>query len=126
MSITNICSVTRLSELDQERALSSQIYAMISSMIVETLVVGPFATNCYIVASELTRRGIIIDPGAQAKNILQAVGQSGVSISMIVLTHAHIDHFGALKAVRESTTGLNLPPSTPRVRKRHLRDQFKL
>jgi glyoxylase-like metal-dependent hydrolase (beta-lactamase superfamily II) len=76
---------------------------MLSSMIVETLVVGPFATNCYIVASELTKRGMIIDPGAQAKNILQAVGQSGVSISVIVLTHAHIDHFGALKAVREST-----------------------
>jgi len=32
-------------------------------MILEPLVVGPYATNCYIVGSESTERGMIIDPG---------------------------------------------------------------
>lgn len=72
-------------------------------MIIETLVVGHFATNCYIVASEATKRGMIIDPGGGAKDILEAVERLGVSVSLIVLTHRHVDHFIALKAVKERT-----------------------
>jgi len=72
-------------------------------MIVETLVVGHFETNCYIVASELSGRGLLIDPGAQAKDILGAVEQMNVSLSLIVLTHAHVDHFAALKEIKQSS-----------------------
>ena len=42
-------------------------------MILETLVVGPFGVNCYIVGSESTREGMIIDPGAEAEQILKSV-----------------------------------------------------
>jgi len=72
-------------------------------MIIETVIVGRYATNCYIVASETTRRGIIIDPGAQAGAILDAVEQSGISISLITLTHRHIDHLVALRTVKRKT-----------------------
>jgi len=72
-------------------------------MIIETIVVGRYATNCYIVASETSRRGIIIDPGAQAGAILDAVEQSGISISLITLTHRHIDHLAALRTVKRKT-----------------------
>ncbi len=67
------------------------------------LVVGPFASNCYIVGSETGQRGMIIDPGAEAKLILKTVGDSGLKIELIVVTHAHIDHIGALAAVKEAT-----------------------
>ena len=72
-------------------------------MIVKTLVVGPYATNCYVVGSELTKRGMIIDPGAEPKTILKAVDESGLSIVLIVATHTHPDHVGALKAVKDAT-----------------------
>jgi hydroxyacylglutathione hydrolase len=72
-------------------------------MIVKTLVVGSFACNCYIVGSEATRQGMIIDPGAEATAILETVEQTGLSISLIVITHAHMDHVGALRAVQEKT-----------------------
>jgi hydroxyacylglutathione hydrolase len=72
-------------------------------MIVKTLVVGSFACNCYIVGSEATRQGMIIDPGAEATAILKTVEQTGLSISLIVITHAHMDHVGALRAVQEKT-----------------------
>ena len=72
-------------------------------MIVKMLVVGPLASNCYIVGSSSAKQGMIIDPGAEAGTILKAVQQMGLSISLIVITHAHIDHIGDLRAVKEST-----------------------
>lgn len=57
-------------------------------------------SNCYIVGSESTMQGIIIDPGADANAILSAVEQSGLSIKLIVATHGHIDHVGAVDQVR--------------------------
>jgi len=72
-------------------------------MIFEKLVVGLFATNCYIVGSESNKEGMIIDPGAEAKGILKSVDNLGLDIKFIVLTHGHIDHIGALKEVKEAT-----------------------
>ena len=72
-------------------------------MIVKMLVVGPFDTNCYVVGSPSTKQGMIIDPGAEAETILGTVQQMGLSISLIVITHAHMDHVGALRAVQEKT-----------------------
>ncbi|OGO59203.1 MAG: hypothetical protein A2025_01575 [Chloroflexi bacterium RBG_19FT_COMBO_47_15] len=72
-------------------------------MILETLVVGPFASNCYIVGSESSKKGIIIDPGAEAKVILKTVKDLGLTIPLIVVTHTHIDHVGALTQVKDET-----------------------
>jgi hydroxyacylglutathione hydrolase len=72
-------------------------------MIVKMLVVGPLASNCYIVGSSSIKEGMIIDPGAEAGTILRTVQQMGLSISLIVVTHAHIDHIDALSAVKERT-----------------------
>jgi glyoxylase-like metal-dependent hydrolase (beta-lactamase superfamily II) len=72
-------------------------------MILKTLVVGPFASNCYIVGSESSKHGIIIDPGAEAKLILSTVNDLGMTVSLILVTHTHIDHIGALAPVKEGT-----------------------
>ena len=72
-------------------------------MILKKLVVGPFASNCYIVGSESNKEGMIIDPGAEAEVILGNVKDLGLDIKSIVLTHGHIDHIGALKEVKEAT-----------------------
>ena len=73
------------------------------AMIIKTLAVGAFAANCYIVGSSGTKQAMIIDPGAEAKTILKTVQQTGLSISLVVITHAHIDHIGALREVQEKT-----------------------
>ncbi len=72
-------------------------------MILKNLVVGPLASNCYIVGSESNKEGMIIDPGDEAEVILRNVKDLGLEIRSIVLTHGHIDHIGALKEVKEAT-----------------------
>jgi len=72
-------------------------------VIVKKVVVGPFASNCYIVGSESNKEGVIIDPGADAKEILKNVKDLGLDIKLIVLTHGHIDHTGAVKEVKKTT-----------------------
>jgi len=72
-------------------------------LIIRKLVVGPYASNCYIVGSEKTKEGMIIDPGANAHEIINKVRELGLKIKIIVLTHRHPDHVGAASQVKEAT-----------------------
>jgi glyoxylase-like metal-dependent hydrolase (beta-lactamase superfamily II) len=72
-------------------------------VIFKILEVGPFASNCYVVGSEAGKEGMIIDPGDDARRILQQVKGLGLDIKNIVLTHAHIDHIGGLTETAEAT-----------------------
>jgi len=72
-------------------------------MILETLALGDYQANCYIYASEKTKKGFIIDPGDEADVILQRIQELGLAIDYIILTHGHPDHTGALKQVRDAT-----------------------
>ena len=72
-------------------------------MILKELVVGMFGSNCFVVGSESDKKGIIIDPGADAGAIMDAVRDTGLSIDLIVATHNHVDHVGALRQVKEAT-----------------------
>ncbi|CAN5573055.1 MBL fold metallo-hydrolase [soil metagenome] len=65
-------------------------------MILDMLTVGPFQENCYVVGDEGSGVGALIDPGDEAARISMAVEQTGLDISKIILTHAHIDHVGAV------------------------------
>lgn len=72
-------------------------------MIIEKLELEPYGSNCYIVGDESKKEGIIIDPGAGANQILKRVEELGLEIKLILLTHRHPDHIGALVEVKEAT-----------------------
>ena len=59
-------------------------------MVIETLVVGLWQTNCYLVGDEETGKGAIIDPGGDAEVILAATRDW--HIEYVIDTHAHFDH----------------------------------
>ena len=72
-------------------------------MILIRLEVGPLQVNCYILADEKTKEAVVIDPGDDAADILKIVNDKGLKVKYIVNTHAHFDHVGANKAVKEAT-----------------------
>lgn len=63
-------------------------------MILETVVVGAFEVNCYILASSVGSQAIIIDPGSQESKINKILEKHRLHPSFIINTHGHIDHIG--------------------------------
>ncbi|MFZ4664128.1 MAG: MBL fold metallo-hydrolase [Caldilineaceae bacterium] len=72
-------------------------------MIVKGLTVGLLQENCYVLGCEKTLKGVIIDPGDNARGILRVVQQEGLTIERIINTHAHFDHVMAVNAIRTAT-----------------------
>ena len=72
-------------------------------MILKNLIVGMYGTNCYIVGSDQTKEGMIIDPGDEPEEIIKAVNNLKLTIKLIVITHGHPDHTGALEDVMQRT-----------------------
>ncbi|MDE5878253.1 MAG: MBL fold metallo-hydrolase [Muribaculaceae bacterium] len=70
-------------------------------MIRELQVQGVFAENCYFYIDAHTKAGFLIDPGAQAGLIYDAIVRNGWNIEKILLTHGHFDHLGAAEILRE-------------------------
>ena len=73
-------------------------------MVIQTVVVGPVATCCYILCKEDRPDCIVIDPGAEAERIRRAA--DGKKIAAILLTHGHFDHIGAVSALMDEGTAL--------------------
>ena len=74
-----------------------------AKMIYRTLEIMPFGTNCYLVASEQTRDGMVVDPAGNAPRILSNIRELDLKIGLIVATHTHPDHIGAIGHVVEYT-----------------------
>jgi hydroxyacylglutathione hydrolase len=70
-------------------------------MILEMLTVGPFQENCYVIGDEDSGVGAVVDPGYEATRIALAVEQANLDIGQILVTHAHIDHVGAVAALAD-------------------------
>ncbi|MCD7917989.1 MAG: MBL fold metallo-hydrolase [Clostridiales bacterium] len=69
-------------------------------MFIDSITVGPVATNCYLLGDETTKRCALIDPGAQAPDILRMAAEDGYTPAMILLTHGHFDHVDGVREVR--------------------------
>ncbi|MBQ6991625.1 MAG: MBL fold metallo-hydrolase [Clostridia bacterium] len=61
--------------------------------------------NCYIIQDEDTKETMIIDPGADAKEIEDMLNTIEAKLKYIVLTHCHADHISGTQAIKEKFGG---------------------
>ena len=72
-------------------------------MDVRTFTVGPVAENCFIFRADGSDRGLVVDPGDEPERLLRAIGELGLEIEAILLTHTHFDHIGAVAPLARAT-----------------------
>ena len=75
-------------------------------MLIKTITVGAYETNCYIVADEKTLECAVIDPGSDASTILDYLEETHLRCRFVLLTHGHFDHTGAVNDVLADTDAL--------------------
>lgn len=68
-------------------------------MKVKKITVGFIQENCYIVYEEATKNAVVIDPGADGEEIVEAL--EGLNPVAIVATHGHIDHVGQVGYLKQ-------------------------
>ncbi len=67
------------------------------------MTVGVMQENCYLVVDEESQRAVFVDPGAESERLMEELARSDAELDAIWLTHAHIDHVGALAGIRRAS-----------------------
>lgn len=74
-----------------------------TALIRKTFSVPPLGCNCSIIGDPVTKQAVVIDPGGAPERILHEVEALGLTVSHILHTHAHLDHFLASSEIRKAT-----------------------
>jgi len=72
-------------------------------MIHEILPVGWLQCNCSVFGDREGGEAIVIDPGDEPEEILAVLRRHNLKVSMIAITHAHIDHVNGARKLKEAT-----------------------
>jgi glyoxylase-like metal-dependent hydrolase (beta-lactamase superfamily II) len=72
-------------------------------LIIERIPAGIYAVNCYVLICEETKKAAIIDPGGDADDIITYMEKHSLVPTMILLTHGHGDHIGAIQEIKRRT-----------------------
>ena len=70
-------------------------------MVIKTYPLGEYGANCYLVINDKNRKGIVIDPGANGAGLIKEIEKLTYNIKGILLTHAHFDHIGGVKELKD-------------------------
>lgn len=75
-------------------------------MLVDSVAVGLFEENCYLVLDEAAGASVLVDPGDEIDRIVAMASRHDAVPGAIWLTHAHLDHIGAVQGARRAWPGI--------------------
>ena len=71
-------------------------------MIIDTLVLGDYETNCYVLReSKNSKDCLIIDTGLDAGPLIEFLDEHKLNPLAVVLTHGHVDHITGLADLKK-------------------------
>ncbi len=68
----------------------------------ETLVTGAFVENGYVLSREDSDKCVVVDPGAEPERWVAWFEDQGLTPEAVLGTHCHLDHVGAVEALRDA------------------------
>ena len=69
----------------------------------EVLPLGPLETNCYLLHDRASDFSAVVDPAEEGDFLVSHLEEQNRHCDLIVLTHGHYDHIGALAPLAEAT-----------------------
>lgn len=66
-----------------------------SQLTIETFILGPDETNCYLISSG--KRCVVIDAGVEPQRLIERISELGLTLEGIFITHFHLDHVGGVR-----------------------------
>jgi glyoxylase-like metal-dependent hydrolase (beta-lactamase superfamily II) len=74
------------------------------SLAIDTFVMGPFQSNCYVVRAERgAPEAAIVDPGGDPTALRLDLARMGAKPGGILVTHTDVDHIGGVAALADGT-----------------------
>lgn len=83
------------------------------------LLISPFEQNCRLIWNNLSKKGVLIDPGTDLDLIYSAIEELDIIVEEIWITHGHIDHAGESIYASEK---LSVPIKGPHIADKDLID----
>lgn len=62
---------------------------------IETFVLGPDETNCYLLTAGTD--AVVIDVGLDPDRLIEKIESEGLDVQAVYITHFHLDHIGGVK-----------------------------
>lgn len=69
---------------------------------IRTLLNGPIEENCYVLSLPESPDAVLIDPGSSAAQLKKSIDEAGLKPQLILATHGHFDHVGAVHALADA------------------------
>jgi len=80
-------------------------------MRIDSIAVGPFAVNTYLLTDEGTGDALLVDPGDDVRRVQQLVTERGSTVRAILATHGHLAHVaGARELARRLRAPFRIHP----------------